>query len=134
MVDRPLRPVRPPRRRAGDLTAVEFGGVGLLELLPPLVQLGLAHREGLVRCRRLAMCDAGELDVLVYGQVDHLACCPGRWCQPAQCRPFIAALEPEVKHDAGPQPQGLQRDRDEPPFEHEALAVGSGSPNSGIIQ
>ena len=28
--------------------------------------------------------------------------------QPAQCRPFIAAPEPEVKHDAGPQPQRLQ--------------------------
>ena len=70
------------------------------------------------------MCDAGELDVLAYGQVDHLACCPGRSRQPAQCRPFIAAPEPEVEHDTDPQPQGLQRDRDEPPFEHEALAVG----------
>src|ERR1700733_1173283 len=59
VIDRPLRPARPPRRRTRDLTAVEFGGVGHLELLPPLVQLGLAHREGLVRCRRLAMCDAG---------------------------------------------------------------------------
>src|SRR6185437_16254540 len=102
MVCCPFRPARPPRWRTGDFAAAEFGGVGYLELLPPLVDIGLAHRERLLRCRCLAVRDPGELDVLAYGQVDHLACCPGRSCQPAQCRPFIAAPEPEVEHDAGP--------------------------------
>ena len=31
----PLRPAGPAFRRGGDLAAVEFGGVGHLELLPP---------------------------------------------------------------------------------------------------
>src|SRR6266699_268622 len=69
----PFRPALPPRRRAGDLTAAEFGGVRHLELSLPLVYVGLVHRECLVRCRFLAVRDPGELDVLVHGQVDHLA-------------------------------------------------------------
>jgi hypothetical protein len=83
-------------------------GVRHLELLPPRVHVSLGHRECLVRCRFLAVCDAGELDVFVHGQVDHLACCPGRPGQPAQGRPFVSAPEPVVEHDAGPQPQRLK--------------------------
>jgi Nucleotidyltransferase domain len=63
----PLRPARPARRRARDLSAIEFSGVRHLELVPPRVQVSLAHREGLVRCRFLAVRDPGELDVLVHG-------------------------------------------------------------------
>lgn len=70
---RPFRPVRPARRWRRNLAAVEFGGVRLLELLPPGIQVGLAHWERLMRCRFLAVRDAGELDVLVHGQVDHTA-------------------------------------------------------------
>ena len=44
--------------------------------------------------------------------------------QPAQRRPFIAAREPVVEHDAGPQPQRLQGNRDEPSFQGEPLAAG----------
>ncbi|WP_327344403.1 reverse transcriptase domain-containing protein [Streptomyces europaeiscabiei] len=33
----------------------------------------------------IAVRDAGELDVLVHGHVDHPAYCPDRSCQPAQC-------------------------------------------------
>ena len=124
MVCCPLRPARPPCRRAGDLTAAELVGIRNLELLPPLVYVGRAHRERLMRRRCLAVRDPGELDVLVHGQVDDLAGRPGRSRQLAQCRPFIAAPEPVVEHDAGPQPQRLQGNRDEPPFQHEALAVG----------
>jgi hypothetical protein len=68
---------RPSRWRAGDFAAVEFGGVRYLELFPPLVYVGPGHRERLIRCRCLAVRDPGELDVLVHGQVDHLAGCPG---------------------------------------------------------
>src|SRR5438477_10421865 len=90
----PFLPARPPCWRAGDFAAAELGGIRYLELLPPLVYVGLAHRERLMRCRCLAPYDPGELDVLVHGQVDHLAGCPGRSRQPAQGRPFIAVPEP----------------------------------------
>src|SRR4029077_8307615 len=103
--------------------ARETAAVSYWKLPPPLVYIGLAHRERLMRCRCLAVRDPGELDALVHGQVDHLAGRPGRSGQPAQCRPFIAPPEPEVEHDAGPQPQRLQGNRDEPPFQHEALAA-----------
>lgn len=49
---------------------------------------------------------------------------PGRSCQPAQCRSFIAAPEPEVEHDADAYPQGLQGHRDEQPFQYVAFAIG----------
>ena len=49
---------------------------------------------------------------------------PGRPSQPAQGRPFVSAPEPKVEHDTGPQPQRLKGDRDEPAFEHPALAAG----------
>jgi hypothetical protein len=90
-----------------DLAAVEFSGVRYLKLLPLLIYVGLGHRESLVRCRRLAVRDPGELHVFVHGQVDHLACSPGRPGQPAQRRPFIVA---------------------------QSLPSAIGSPNSGIIQ
>src|SRR6266702_754921 len=45
----PLRPARPPCWRGGDLTAVEFGGVRHLELLPPRVHVGLRSPEDLLR-------------------------------------------------------------------------------------
>lgn len=83
MVCRPLRPARPPCWRARNFTAAELGGPGYLELLPPLVDVGLAYRERLMGCRCLAVRDSGELDLLVHGQVDHLAGRPGRSCQPA---------------------------------------------------
>ncbi len=86
------------RSRLRDTMPPELGGIRYLELLPPLVYVGLAHRERLPRCHRLAVRDPGELDVLVHGQVDHLAGRSGRSRQPAQCRPFIAAPEPVVEH------------------------------------
>ena len=51
-------------------------------------------------------------------------CGPGRPGQPAQGRPFVSAPEPVVEHDTGTQPQRLKGDRDEPAFEHPALAAG----------
>ena len=76
-----------------------------------------------MRCCCLAVRDPGELDILVNRQVDHPAGCPCRSGQPAQRRPFIAAPEPEVEHDAGPQSQHPQGNQDELPLQHEALAV-----------
>ena len=78
----PTNPARPPCWRAGAFIASELSGIRYLELLPPLVYVGLAHRERLVRCGCLAVCDPGELDILVHGQVDHLAGCPGRSRRP----------------------------------------------------
>jgi hypothetical protein len=74
----PLRPARQPCWWARDFTAAELGCIRYLELLPPLVYVGLAHRERLMGCHYLAVRDPGELDVLVHGQVDHLAGRPGR--------------------------------------------------------
>ena len=46
MVYCPLWPARPPCWRGGDLTAVEFGGVRHLELLPPGVQVHVLPTGG----------------------------------------------------------------------------------------
>src|ERR1700729_2511899 len=134
MVYGPFRPARPSCWRTGDFAAVELGGAGYLELLAPFVYIGLAHRERLIRCRCLAVRDPGELDVLVHRQGGHLAGRPGRPRKPAQRRPFIAAPEPEVEHDAGPQPQRLQGNRDEPPFEHPPLTTWPLEVTNGIAE
>ena len=75
---RPFRPARPARRRARDLVTSELYGVRNLELLTPLIDVGLAHRERLVRCRLLAPCDASKLDILLHRHIDHLASRPAR--------------------------------------------------------
>ena len=93
---RPLRPARPACWWIGDLAAIEFPGIRNLKLHPPLINVGLGHRKRLVRCRLLAPCDAGQLDVLLHGQIDHLACRSARLGQPAQRRPLVAGPEPVV--------------------------------------
>ena len=107
---------------------------GLPELLPPLVYAGLAHREHLMRCRCLAVRDPGELDVLVHGQVDHLAGCPGRSRQPAQGRPFIAAPEPVSSTTLVPRLSACRATERSRPSSTKRLPSAIGSPNSGIIQ
>ena len=106
----------------------------MMELLPPLVYAGLAHREHLMRCRCLAVRDPGELDVLVHGQVDHLAGCPGRSRQPAQGRPFIAAPEPVSSTTLVPRLSACRATERSRPSSTKRLPSAIGSPNSGIIQ
>src|SRR5215469_6054054 len=61
----PLLPAGPPGWRTRDFTVGELVGIRHLELLPPCVYLGLAHRERLVRFCCLAVRDPGELGILV---------------------------------------------------------------------
>jgi len=104
----PRSPPRPPCWRCRDLTAAEFGGVRHLKLLPPGVYVGLAHRECLVRCRFLAVRDAGELDVFA-GQNLRAQAERGQNAQP----PTI--LLTETEHGApGGRPSNCSPERPEP--------------------
>lgn len=52
---------------------VEFCGVGLLEQGPPVQEVRLAHREGLIRSGRLAMGDSSALGLRVDRRVHEVA-------------------------------------------------------------
>ena len=119
---------------ARDFTAAEFGGIRHLELLPPLPYVGLAHRECLVRCRCLAVCDPGELDILGHGQVDHLAGRPGDRASRRSADHSSRPQSPKSSTTLVPSSSACRATEMSRPSSAKRLPSADGSPKSEIIQ
>ncbi len=119
----PLGPARPTRRRTADFLPTEFRGVGLLEQRPPVQEVRLAHRKGLIRSGRLAMGDPSALGLMVHRHVHEVASRAYRLRQPADRGPLVTRPASEIQDHVRSKPQRLQGKREEPPFQHIALPV-----------
>jgi hypothetical protein len=122
-IGRPLPPSRPPRRRTADLMALELRCVGLLEQRPPVQEVRLAHREGLIRGGRLAVEYPGTLGLMVHRHVRKLTGRTHGRHQPADCGPLVTRPASEIQDHVGSKPQRLQTKPEQPSFQHIALPL-----------